>query len=127
VKLLWRIEKNKDTFNVELVSASVEHLFLKLMEKAYIYIMSNKNRTVLYVGFTSDLKRRILQHRNKRGADFTKRYSVFDLLYFEEFSTKYDARKREHQLKNWHKEWKWNLIKEFNPKLKDLLVNIKDN
>jgi putative endonuclease len=70
------------------------------MDRAFVYILSNKNRTVLYIGFTIDLKRRILEHKNKRGAKFTKRYSIFDLIYFEEFNSKYEARLREHQLKN---------------------------
>jgi len=94
------------------------------MDRAYVYILSNKNRTVLYIGFTIDLKRRILEHENKRGAKFTKRYSVFDLIYFEEFNSKYEARLREHQLKNWHKEWKWNLIKKTNPNLINIFKNI---
>ncbi len=95
------------------------------MERAHVYILSNKNRTALYVGYTIDLKRRVLEHKNKRGAKFTKRYSIYDLVYFEEFNSKYNARKREHQLKNWHKEWKWNLIKENNTELKDLFDQIK--
>ncbi len=95
------------------------------MERAHVYILSNKNRTALYVGYTIDLKRRVLEHKNKRGAKFTKRYSIFDFVYFEEFNSKYNARKREHQLKNWHKEWKWNLIKENNTELKDLFDQIK--
>jgi putative endonuclease len=45
---------------------------------AFVYFLSNKNRTVLYIGFTKDLKKRILEHRNERGAKFTIRYSVFD-------------------------------------------------
>ena len=94
------------------------------MEKAYIYILSNKNRTVLYIGYSIDIKRRILEHKNNRGARFTKRYSVFDLIHFEEFNSKFEARKREHQIKNWHKEWKWNLIKKNNPNLENLFDQI---
>ncbi len=76
------------------------------MADSYVYILSIKNRTVLYIGFTTNLKKRIIQHRNNRGLIFTRRYSAFDLLHFEEFFDKQEARKREHQLKNWHKEWK---------------------
>ncbi|RUA11733.1 MAG: hypothetical protein DSY82_03060, partial [Flavobacteriia bacterium] len=90
------------------------------MSEAYIYILSNKNRTVLYIGYTTNLERRITEHKNKRGAYFTKRYNVEDLIYFESFDSKYEARVREKQLKNWHKDWKWNLIKEHNPELKNL-------
>ncbi|WOD43322.1 GIY-YIG nuclease family protein [Hwangdonia lutea] len=88
--------------------------------KYFCYILSNKNRTLLYVGYTDNLERRIIQHKIGNGANFTKKYSVFDLLYFEIYDESAFARQREKQLKNWHKEWKWNLIKETNPKLKTL-------
>ena len=90
------------------------------MRKGYVYILSNKNRTVLYIGVTSDLKKRIWQHKNKVYESFSKRYNVHDLLYYETSESIIESIKREKQLKNWHKEWKWNLIKEHNPKLKDL-------
>ncbi len=48
---------------------------------------------------------------------FTKKYNASELIYFEEFIDSNSARKKEKQLKNWHKEWKWNLVKKFNPKL----------
>ena len=90
------------------------------MTKYYCYILSNKNRTVLYVGYTDNLKRRITEHQKGKGALFTKKYNVSDLLYLEDFVESKSARKRENQLKNWHKEWKWNLIKKSNPKLKTI-------
>lgn len=83
----------------------------------YCYILTNKSRKLLYIGYTDDLQRRIHQHKKGRGAVFTRKYEVHDLLYFEEFEEKSTAKKRERQLKNWHKEWKWNLIKETNPNL----------
>ena len=91
--------------------------------KYYCYILSNKNRTVLYVGFTKGLDKRVQQHKSGNGANFTKRYSVFDLIYFEEYKESYLARSREKQLKNWHKEWKWNLVKISNPELKTLVLS----
>ena len=91
-------------------------------QKYYCYILSNKNRTVLYIGFTDNLKRRIHQHKTGNGAVFTKKYNAFELLYFEEFKDKKEAKKRESQLKNWRKEWKWNLVKAKNPKLITLEV-----
>ncbi len=83
----------------------------------YCYILSNKNKTVLYIGATKDLVERIKVHKSGKGANFTKKYSVFELVYFELHSDNKSARKREKQLKNWHKEWKWNLVKKFNPDL----------
>ncbi|WP_299222695.1 GIY-YIG nuclease family protein [uncultured Aquimarina sp.] len=90
--------------------------------KYYCYILSNKNRTVIYVGFTNDIIRRLKEHKSGNGAYFTKRYGAFDLVYFEEYEEGNLARAREKQLKNWHKEWKWNLVKKSNPKLKTLII-----
>lgn len=92
-------------------------------EKYYCYILTNKNRSVLYVGYTDDVKKRINQHQKGVGAVFTKRYNAIDLVYYEEFENKKTAKSREKQLKNWHKEWKWNLIKETNPNLETISIN----
>lgn len=88
----------------------------------YTYILSNKNRTVLYVGYTENIKMRLIQHKNGKGSVFTKKYNVFDLIHLETFEMKKEAKQREKQLKNWHKEWKWNLVKENNPELKTLKI-----
>tara|TARA_R110001632_G_scaffold1883_4_gene8517 strand:+ start:70007 stop:70192 length:186 start_codon:yes stop_codon:yes gene_type:complete len=53
-----------------------------------------------------------------------KKYNVFDLVYFEVYDDDLLARKREKQLKNWHKEWKWNLVRETNPELKTIEINL---
>lgn len=94
------------------------------MEKGFVYILTNKNHTVLYVGATKDLKQRIKYHINGNGAVFTKRYNATILIYFEEFDDYKNAFVREKQLKNWHKEWKLNLIKLLNPELKDLYLSL---
>ena len=86
----------------------------------FCYILTNKNRTVVYIGYTEDLIQRVEQHQNGTGTNFTKKYNVTHLIYFEEFTDKKEAKKREKQLKNWHKEWKWNLIKEKNPLLETI-------
>ncbi len=86
-----------------------------------VYIMTNKNRTVIYIGVTNDLVRRVYEHKthyNKRS--FTHRYNLVYLIYYELFDSIEEAILREKQLKNWHREWKWNLIKKYNPDLKDL-------
>jgi putative endonuclease len=90
------------------------------MKKGYVYIVSNKSRTTLYVGVTNDIERRILEHKAGVGSAFTKRYHLSSLMYWECIPYIGKAIEREKQLKNWHKEWKWNLIKEQNPDLKDL-------
>jgi putative endonuclease len=91
--------------------------------KYYSYIISNKNRTVLYIGYTENLKQRLKEHENGKGAIFTKKYNVHYLVHLETFTSKSDAKAREKQLKNWHKEWKWNLIKETNPSLETIEIN----
>ena len=75
---------------------------------------------MLYIGVTADLFSRIAQHKNGLGSIFTRKYGLHVLLYFEEFTAIDQAIAREKQLKNWHKEWKWNLIKSTNSELQDL-------
>ena len=90
------------------------------MYRSYIYTMSNKKLTTLYIGVTNDLERRVLEHKQGTGSDFTTRYKLDRLIYFEEGVRIEDAIAREKQLKRWHNEWKWNLIKSMNPALEDL-------
>ena len=94
------------------------------MKEGFTYILSNKNRTVLYVGATTSLKERIQLHMKGLATEFTKKYSINELLYFEKYSDSYEAFIREKQLKNWHKDWKWNLIKTKNPHLKNLYLEL---
>lgn len=89
----------------------------------YVYLLTNKNNSVFYIGVTNDLERRILEHKNKLIPGFTKRYNIYKLVFFEYFENVNDAIAREKQLKNWHRDWKINLIKKDNPKLQDLYVN----
>ena len=94
------------------------------MKKAgYVYIVSNKNRSTFYIGVTNDIERRILEHKSGNGSKFTKKYNLHDLLYFEMILGFNQAIEREKQLKNWHREWKINLIKSENPEMKDLAVD----
>ena len=90
------------------------------MKQGYVYIMTNKNKTTTYIGVTSNLKKRMLQHKAGCGSVFTKRYNLHNLIYFESIDGMQKAIDREKQLKRWHKEWKWNLAKEGNPELMDL-------
>lgn len=90
------------------------------MKTGYVYIMSNKNRTTLYIGVTNNLLKRVKEHKSGAGSAFTGRYKSFDLVYYEKISSMFKANQRERQLKRWHKNWKWDLIKRHNPELKDL-------
>ena len=93
------------------------------MQEGFVYILSNINRTTTYIGVTNDIERRIVEHKSGLGSKFTLKYRLVDLLYFEYFEYIIDAIDREKQLKNWHREWKWNLIKQENPNLEDLAAN----
>jgi putative endonuclease len=94
------------------------------MIAGFVYIISNKNKTVLYIGATKFLKKRIDLHISGKATVFTKKYSVNELIFFERYPDFHDAFKREKQLKNWHKDWKWNLIKSTNPDLKNLYLDL---
>jgi len=91
----------------------------------YIYIMSNKKRTTLYIGVTSDLEERVYQHRNGEGSKFTIKYKCHHLVYYEIFDAIESAISREKVLKKWNRRWKEELITAFNPQLHDLWDKIE--
>jgi putative endonuclease len=89
------------------------------MNSYYVYILTNNSKT-LYIGVTNDLVRRIYEHKNKLIDGFTKKYNLTKLVYYESTSDIYSALKREKQLKNWHRQWKINLIESVNTDWLDL-------
>ncbi len=91
------------------------------MRTYYVYICSNKYRTVFYTGVTNNLNKRIASHAAGEGSKFTSRYNCTDLIYYEEFRDIRQAISREKQLKNWKRQWKLDLVKSINPELKKLL------
>ncbi len=70
------------------------------------------------------MQKRVYRHKHSVGSSFSKKYNLHKLLYYEVFDKIWDAIKREKQLKNWHREWKINLIKSKNPEFKDLYEEI---
>lgn len=92
-----------------------------MVKQYYVYILTNRTNNVLYIGVTNNLERRVFEHKLGLIEGFSKRYKLTKLIYFEESLSVVDAIAREKQLKNWHREWKLNLIKSINPGLKDLL------
>lgn len=96
------------------------------MKNYYVYIMTNNSKT-LYIGVTNDLIRRIYEHKNKLIDGFTKKYNITKLVYYEVFNTVEDAIKREKQLKNWHRQWKINLIESMNNDWRDLSTDFLRN
>ncbi|WP_420401988.1 GIY-YIG nuclease family protein [Flagellimonas sp.] len=93
------------------------------LQKGYVYMLTNVSRSILYIGATKNIKKRIRKHIDGTGAVFTKKYHLRILIYYEIFDDIGLAFKREKQLKNWKKDWKWNLVKSKNPELLDLLDN----
>lgn len=86
----------------------------------FVYILTNKNNKVLYIGVTSDLVGRIFQHKERTVKCFTSRYNVDKLVYYEVYEDIYEAISREKRLKNLVRRKKDILINEFNPKWLDL-------
>ena len=92
----------------------------------FIYIVTNKNKTVLYIGVTNDLQRRIYEHEHGLILGFTKKYNCHYLVYYEHFQQIVDAIEREKILKKWRRDKKEKLITEFNPKWNFLNETIYD-
>ena len=94
------------------------------MKKAYVYILASKKNGTLYIGVTSNLIKRIYEHKSDAVEGFTKQYGVKDLVYYEVSENVMNAIEREKQLKKWNRDWKIQLIEEFNPTWQDLYNNI---
>ena len=93
------------------------------MKQQYcVYIMTNKMNTVLYTGVTGDLNSRVIQHKDKLIAGFTKKYNINKLVYYETYGDPQSAIAREKQLKNWNRKKKILLIIKMNPKFKELTL-----
>jgi putative endonuclease len=93
-------------------------------KKGYVYILTNVSNRVLYTGVTSDLVKRVYEHRNKLVEGFTKKYKVNKLVYYEVFEDITNAIIREKQIKGWLRSKKISLIEEFNSDWKDLYTVI---
>ena len=89
----------------------------------YVYILSNWNDSVVYIGVTSSLPKRLYEHRNGLADGFTKKYNVHKLVYFEQTSDVHSAISREKQLKKWSRSKKNLLIEHQNPTWRDLSLD----
>ena len=95
------------------------------MEKQfYVYILASKRNGTLYTGVTSNLIKRIWQHKNELLEGFSKKYKVKNLVYYEVHNNVGSALTREKQIKKWRRAWKLRLIEEKNPEWKDLYKEI---
>ena len=86
----------------------------------YIYIITNKKFGTIYIGYANDMKDRMRRHKSGNGSVFAKRYNLDKLVYYEKYKFPNVAIKREKQLKKWKRQWKINLINDFNPDWEDL-------
>ena len=90
----------------------------------YVYLLASKPYGTLYVGTTSDLGRRVWEHKNKVVPGFTKRYQVDRLVWFEVHEFQAGALRREKQIKEWKRDWKINLLERDNPRWLDLYPSL---
>jgi len=93
-------------------------------KKFYVYIIAKACNSTFYVGVTSDLPKRVWEHKNEIADSFTKKYDIKTLAYFEIHENAEAAIKREKQLKKWNRPWKMRLIEEQNPDWNDLYDKI---
>ena len=91
-----------------------------LTKSYYVYLLTNWNNRIMYVGVTNDLIRRLYEHKNKLVAGFTAKYNLNKLVYFEEAQDVNVAIAREKEIKKWRREKKNKLVNGDNPKWQDL-------
>ena len=96
------------------------------MKDYFVYILTNWNNKVLYIGVTNDLRRRLYEHRSEIADSFTKRYHIHKLVYFEHTNDVESAIMREKQLKGWNRAKKDALIETANPAWDDLSKEWQD-
>jgi len=95
-----------------------------MQKQPCVYILASQRNGTLYVGVTSDLVKRIWEHKNDVSDGFTKKYNVHLLAYFEQCEDMTAAITSEKQIKKWNRVWKIELIESFNPEWRDLWADI---
>lgn len=90
----------------------------------YVYMLASQKNGTLYIGSTDDISYRIRNHKEGRGAAFTRKYNVKRLVWYEVHETRDSAKTREYQMKKWKRDWKIKLIEESNPDWFDLYLKL---
>jgi len=93
-------------------------------KQSYVYSLASKRNGTLYVGITSDLVKRIWEHKNSLVSGFSQKYAIKTLVYFETHSSIRSAITREKQIKKWNRSWKLQLIESENPNWEDLYPSL---
>ena len=93
-------------------------------KQGFVYILASKPHGVLYIGVTSNIVKRVWEHKQNTIEGFTKKYNVKQLVYYEVTESIESAIVREKQLKKWNRAWKVRLIESVNPEWKDLYSSI---
>ncbi|MBU8932697.1 MAG: GIY-YIG nuclease family protein [candidate division Zixibacteria bacterium] len=94
------------------------------MKQYFVYIMASKRNGTLYIGVSSDLIRRVYEHKNNVADGFTRKHGVHRLVYYEIHQDVHEAITREKQLKKWNRRWKLKLIEKENPGWEDLIDSL---
>lgn len=95
-----------------------------MKKPGYVYIMANKRNGTIYLGVTSDLPKRVYEHRNGLIEGFTRKYGCRMLVWFERYDDIEEARAAELRMKNWNRQWKLKRIERMNPDWRDLFDDI---
>jgi putative endonuclease len=115
------IPANASTSSAQVQESHKEGFWMK---KYYVYMMSNKYNTTLYIGVTNNLKRRVYEHREKLIKGFSSKYNCNKLVWYEETGNIESAILKEKRMKKWKREYKESLIREKNPEWLDLYETI---
>ena len=94
------------------------------MKQPCVYMLANKKNGTIYIGVTSNLVKRVWEHKNSVVEGFTKKYNIYNLVWFEVHENMESAISREKTLKKWHRDWKEQLIEKENSEWLDLYSSI---
>ena len=94
------------------------------MQEYYVYILASEKNGMLYVGMAEDIAKRTVRHKGRQANEFTAKYDVLKLVYYEKHKSLEEAVKREKQLKKWRRQWKMKLIEKQNPEWQDFFGEV---
>jgi putative endonuclease len=111
--------------NLILLTQNSSRIYFPMQKQFYVYMLASRRNGTLYTGMTSDLVKRVWQHKTGKVEGFTKQYCVKTLVYYETHQSAESGIVREKQIKKWKRKWKLRLIEKDNPCWDDLYDKIK--